>query len=68
MNIATQFLTQLRTNVEDWRPEELDLPTYSANQQELWAEVRATGPDVEKAGARGALEGVAGGRRPAAGR
>lgn len=53
------FVARMRANFERWHQHEIDYPTLSECQDEIWKAVRAMGPEVEAAVLRELSTGVA---------
>jgi hypothetical protein len=45
-SMATQFVTQIRQNLESWRTREIDYPTFTELQRDTWAAIQAAGREV----------------------
>lgn len=57
-NMAMQFITQLKRNLELWRAHEIDFGAFTEAQRQTWAAIRTAGTDTEAEVLRGLMGGA----------
>jgi hypothetical protein len=48
ISTAADYLQLLRSNLEEWRAGEIDHPTFTESQQQIWTEIRKHGSEMEE--------------------